>query len=137
MIDQAIPLEPFVFVPLPFCAAFQRGAPAFVARVPLLAPKDLLRGPEAQVEQWHVARRERLAELERFSVWRPISLVRPMFSLVHPMLFPVQPMPSPAIPTPFSVEPVVVQQLNLVFGRNKPAQGESVTTKQKYFSYHP
>jgi hypothetical protein len=52
-----------------------------------------------------------------------------MLSLFRPML-------SPGHPTPFSVEPVVVQQLNLVFGTSKPAQKESATIEQVFFSYH-
>jgi hypothetical protein len=45
-------------------------------------------------------------------------------------------MPSPGRPTRFSVEQVVAQQLNLVFGTSKPVQKESVTTQQKSLSYH-
>jgi hypothetical protein len=52
-----------------------------------------------------------------------------MLSLFRPML-------SPGHPTPFSVEPAVVQQLNLVFGTSKPAQKESATIEQEFFSYH-
>ena len=58
-----------------------------------------------------------------------ISLVPPMLSLFRPML-------SPGHPTPFSVERVVVQQLNLVFRTSKPAQKESATIEQEFFSYH-
>ena len=43
---------------------------------------------------------------------------------------------SPEHLTPFSVERVVVQQLNLVFGKSKPVQKESVTIEQEFFSYH-
>jgi hypothetical protein len=53
-----------------------------------------------------------------------------MLSLFRPML-------SPGHPTPFSVEPVVVQQSNLVFGTSKPAQKESGTTGREFFSYQP
>ena len=49
-----------------------------------------------------------------------------MLSLFRPML-------SPGHPTPFSVERVVVQQLNLVFGTSKPAQKESAKTGRKFF----
>ncbi len=49
------------------------------------------------------------------------------------MLSPFRPMLSPGHPTPFSVERVVVQQLNLVFGTSKPAQKESATTEQEFF----
>jgi hypothetical protein len=52
-----------------------------------------------------------------------------MLSLFRPML-------APGHPTPFSVERVVVRQLNLVFGTSKPAQKESATTEQEFFSYH-
>jgi hypothetical protein len=52
------------------------------------------------------------------------------------MLFLSRPMLSPGRPTPFSVERVVVQQLNLVFGTSKQAQTESATIEQKSFSYH-
>jgi hypothetical protein len=52
-----------------------------------------------------------------------------MLSLSRPML-------SPGHPTPFSVERVVVPQLNLVFRTSKPAQKESVTIEQEFFSYH-
>ena len=52
-----------------------------------------------------------------------------MLSLFRPML-------SPGHPTPFSVERVVVRQLNLVFGTSKPAQKESATTGREFFSYH-
>jgi hypothetical protein len=52
-----------------------------------------------------------------------------MLSLFRPMLF-------PGHPTPSSVERVVVQQLNLVFGTSKPAQKESVRIEQGIFSYH-
>jgi hypothetical protein len=40
---------------------------------------------------------------------------------------------SPGHPTPFSVERVVVQQLNLVFGTSNPAQKESAKTGRKFF----
>jgi hypothetical protein len=52
------------------------------------------------------------------------------------MLSPFRPMLSPGHPTPFSVERVVVQQLNLVFGRSKPPQKESAKTGRKFLSYH-
>jgi hypothetical protein len=52
-----------------------------------------------------------------------------MLSLFRPML-------SPGHPTPFSVQPAVVQQLNLVFGTSKPAQKESAKIEQEFFSYH-
>jgi hypothetical protein len=52
-----------------------------------------------------------------------------MLSLFRPML-------SPGHPTRLSAERVVVQQLNLVFGTSKPAQKESVTIEQKFFSFH-
>jgi hypothetical protein len=52
------------------------------------------------------------------------------------MLSLFRPMPSRARPTPFFVEPVVAQRLNLVFGTSKPAQKASLTTEQKFFSYH-
>src|SRR4029077_1726099 len=61
------------------------------------------------------AQRELFEELEQFWVSRPISLVAPMLSLFRPTL-------SPGRPTLFSVERVVVRQLNLVFGTSKPAQ---------------
>jgi hypothetical protein len=51
-----------------------------------------------------------------------------MLSLFRPML-------SPGNPTPFSVEPAVVQQLNLVFGTSKPAQKESAKIEQEFFSH--
>src|SRR5205823_14827012 len=52
-----------------------------------------------------------------------------MLSLFRPAL-------SPGRPTLFSVERVVVRQLNLVFGTSKPAQKESATIEQAFFSYH-
>ena len=51
------------------------------------------------------------------------------------MLSPFRPMLSLGRPAPFSVERVVVQRLNLVFGTRKSAQKESATTGQKLFSY--
>jgi hypothetical protein len=44
---------------------------------------------------------------------------------------------SPWHPIPFSVERVVVQQLNLVFGTSKPAQKESAKTGRKFFFISP
>jgi hypothetical protein len=52
------------------------------------------------------------------------------------MLSLFRPMPFRERPTPFSVERVVVQRLNLVFGTSKRAQGESAMIKEKLFSYH-
>ena len=75
------------------------------------------------------AQRELFEELEQFWVSRPISLVAPMLSLFRPTL-------SPGRLTLFSVERVVIRQLNLVFGRSKPAQKESATIEQAFFSYH-
>ena len=49
------------------------------------------------------------------------------------MLSPFRPMLSPWHPIPFSVERVVVQQLNLVFGTSKPAQKESAKTGRNFF----
>ena len=49
-----------------------------------------------------------------------------MLSLFRPTL-------SPGRPTLFSVERVVVRQLNLVFGTIKPAQKESATIEQAFF----
>ena len=65
---------------------------------------------------------------KELSVSRPISLVPPMLSLFHPM-------PSRARPIPFSVERVVAQRLNLVFGTSKSALKESAPTEQKFFLY--
>jgi hypothetical protein len=62
-------------------------------------------------------------------VSRLISLVAPMLSLFRPTL-------SPGRLTLFSVERVVVRQLNLVFGKSKPTQKESATIEQAFFSYH-
>jgi hypothetical protein len=67
-------------------------------------------------------------ELEQLSV-SPMSVAPPMLSLFRPML-------SPGHPIPFSVERVVVQQLNLVFGTSKQAQKESVRIEQEFFSCH-
>ena len=53
-----------------------------------------------------------------------------MLSLFRPTL-------SPGRPTLFSVERVVVRQLNLVFGTIKPAQKESATLGREFFSYRP
>lgn len=78
------------------------------------------RDPGDQEERFAEARRELGDELEQSWVSRPIFLVQLTLSLFRPML-------SPEHPTPFSAERVVVQPLNLVFGRNKPAQKESVT----------
>ncbi len=76
-----------------------------------------------------MAQRGLFEELEQFWVSRPISLVAPMLSLFRPTL-------SPGRPTLFFVERVVVRQLNLVFGTSKPAQKESATIEQAFFSYH-
>ena len=73
------------------------------------------------------ARQALVEELEQLSV-SPISVVPSMLSLSLPM-------PSPAHPTPFSFGRVVARQLNLAFGRSKPAQKESGTTKRKFSSY--
>jgi hypothetical protein len=67
-------------------------------------------------------------ELEQLSV-SPMSVAPPMLSLFRPML-------SPGHPIPFSVERVVVQQLNLVFGTSKQAQKESGRIEQEFFSCH-
>ena len=99
--------RPFFFVVLPSCP---------------LAPGD-------QEQSAAETRREVFEELEQFSVSRQVSVVPPMLSLFRPML-------SPGHPTPFSVERVVVRQLNLVFRTSKPAQRESVTIEQEFFSYH-
>ena len=69
------------------------------------------------------------SELEQLSVSLPMSAAPPMLSPFRPML-------SPAHPIPSSVERVFVQQLNLVFRTSKPAQKESVTIEQEFFSYH-
>jgi hypothetical protein len=42
-------------------------------------------------------------------------------------------MPSRARPIPFSVERVVAQRLNLVFGTSKSTLKESAPTEQKFF----
>jgi hypothetical protein len=52
-----------------------------------------------------------------------------MLSLSDPML-------SPGHPTPFSAERVVVQQLNLVFGRSKKRKERDTLKGQKVFSCH-
>ena len=49
-----------------------------------------------------------------------------MLSLFHPM-------PYRARPIPFSVERVVAQPLNLVFGTSKSTLKESAPTEQKFF----
>ena len=118
------------FAPLPACAAFRQGAAAFVALVPLLAAKDLQPGLLAQEEPSAEAHREpELFEAPKeLSVSPPISLVAPMLSLCRPM-------PSHVRPIPFSVERVVAQWSNLVFGTSKPAQKESATIGRKFFSY--
>lgn len=101
------PFEPSFFVALASCP---------------LGPGDQ-GGPSAE------PRRGSVEELEQPWVSRSISLVPPKLSLSRPML-------SPERPTPFSVERVVVRRLNLVFGTSKPAQRESVTIEQEFFSYH-
>ena len=117
------------FVFLPSCVAFRRGAPAFVVLVQFLPGWDLPSGPEDREEPPAETRLGVFEELEQLSVLRQVSVVPPMLSLFRPRL-------SPGHPTPFSVEPVVVQQLNLVFRTSKPAQKESVTIEQEFFSYH-
>jgi len=124
-----VPPEPSFFAPLPSCAAFQQGAPEFVVLVQFLAVRDLPLGPLAQEELSAEAPLGLFGELKELSVSRLTSLVPPMLSPFRPTL-------SPEHPTPFSVERVVVQQLNLVFGTSKPAQKESAKTGQKFFSYH-
>jgi hypothetical protein len=74
-------------------------------------------------------------ELAELWVSRPISLDPPTLSLFRPMLSLFRPMLSLGRPAPFSVERVVVQRLNLVFGKRKSAQKQSATTGQKLFSY--
>jgi hypothetical protein len=87
-------------------------------------------GPRDQEEPSAGPRRGLVEELAQPWVSRPISVVPPMLSLFRPML-------SPGHPTPFSVERVVVRQLNLVFGTSKSAQKESAKTGRKFFSYDP
>ena len=80
----------------------------------------------AQAEPSAEARPELFWAPKELSVSRPISLVPPMLSLFHPM-------PYRARPIPFSVERVVAQRLNLVFGTSKSTLKESAPTEQKFF----
>ena len=68
-------------------------------------------------------------ELEQLSVSRPISVVPPMLSLFVQCFL-------PGIQFRFSLSELLFEQLNLVFGTSKPAQKESVTIEQEFFSYH-
>ena len=86
-------------------------------------------GPVVQEEPSAETGRASVEELEQVWVSRPISFVPPMLSLFRPML-------SPGHPTPFSVERVVVRQLNLVFGTSREWQERCTLKGPEGFSCH-
>ncbi len=85
-LPEVIPRELAFFVPLPFCVAFRRAAPAFAVLVQMFPGWDLVQGPEDQMESFAHAGRRGFCELEQLWVSLPISFVPRILSLVRPML---------------------------------------------------
>src|SRR5437667_9107771 len=141
-LQQVLSGEPFwLFAVLPACAVFRGVVLAFFSLCQRSSARDRRSSPATRVGavvisflfRLSTARdRERgpVAERWREASWPPLQLApfRPMLSPFHLML-------SRARPGLLSVGQVVVQQSNLVFGRNKSSQKRRARTGQKVFSY--